>query len=174
MTDSPTPPPLKTYIHAAGGIIRKAIINADGPLPPDFLVKFLLTHWCRYLVRVHHRRGTRSPEWQEAVQTTDRLLLSVLPVTNQAERTQLAKTLPKLISDLRRGAALGRIDELEMAQFMTELGELHLRKLSPSMPFEKAYQTDFSDTVAVDMMDPGYRALMDKLDGFNDVEHIEL
>ncbi|MBK8957392.1 MAG: hypothetical protein IPM80_02930 [Proteobacteria bacterium] len=34
--------------------------------------------------------------------------------------------------------------------------------------------TDFSDTVTMDVRDPRYRALLDRLDGADSVEHIEM
>lgn len=174
VTDPVSPGSLLADIKAAGAVIRKAIADADGPLPPHFLVEFLLSQWRRYLVLTHHHQGALSPEWQDAVDTTGRLLLSVLPVTSQAQRTTLAKSLPQLVSDLKRGARLGGIEPLAMELFLKQLGELHLAKLDPKQPFEKPHASDLSDTIAMDVQDPRYRALLDQLDGATGVEHIEM
>lgn len=161
-------------IKAAGAAIRKAIADADGPLPPHFLVEFLLSQWRRYLVLMHHHKGVQSQEWRDAVDTTNRLLLSVLPITTQAERSELAKSLPRLVLDLKRGATLGQLDGLALELFLKQLGELHLAKLDPKRPLDKTHFTDLSDTIAMDVQDPRYRALLDRLDGAEGIEHIEM
>jgi len=174
VTDAIPPVSLLADIQAASAAIRKAIADADGPLPPHFLVEFLLSQWRRYLVLTHHHQGPQSVEWQEAVDTTGRLLLSVLPVTSQAQRTALSKSLPKLVNDLKRGARLGVVEPLAMDLFLKQLGELHLAKLDPKRPFDTPYTSDLSDTIAMDVQDPRYRALLDRLDGAEGVEHIEM
>lgn len=161
-------------IQAVGAVIRKAIADADGPLPPHFLVEFLLSQWRRYLVLMHHHEGPQSPEWRAAVDTTGRLLLSVLPVTSVAQRSALAKSLPQLIADLKRGATLGKIEPLAMELFLRQLSELHLAKLDPRRPLDKANASDLSDTISMDVQDPRYRALLDRLDGADGIEHIEM
>jgi hypothetical protein len=108
------------------------------------------------------------------VDATGRLLLSVLPVTTPAQRTALAKSVPALVTDLRRGAQLGRLEPLAMDLFLKQLSELHLAKLDPKRPLEKANPSDLSDTIAMDVRDPRYRALLDSLDGVDGVEHIEM
>jgi Protein of unknown function (DUF1631) len=161
-------------IKAAGAAIRKAIADADGPLPPHFLVEFLLSQWRRHLVVIHHQQGELSQEWLAAVDTTRRLLLSVLPVTSVEQRTNLAKSLPTLIAELRHGARQGQVDHLAMDLFLKQLGELHFAKLDPKRPLDKAHASDLSDTIAMDVQDPRYRALLDRLDGADGVEHIEM
>jgi len=161
-------------IQAASAVIRKAIADADGPLPPHFLVEFLLSQWRRYLALTHHRVGPGDQAWRDAVDTTHRLLVSVLPVTSVEERSALAKSLPQLIRDLKQGAKLGNIDPVAMDLFLKQLGEFHLGKLDPRRPLDEPYATDLSDTIAMDVRDPRYRALLDRLDGADGVEHIEV
>lgn len=174
MTDATPQISLLTDIKASGAAIRKAIADADGPLPPHFLVEFLLSQWRRHLVVIHHQQGALSQEWLAAVDTTRRLLLSVLPVTSLEQRSNLAKTVPTLIADLRRGASQGQVDRLAMDLFLKQLGELHFAKLDPKRPLDKANLSDLSDTIAMDVQDPRYRALLDRLDGVDGVEHIEM
>ncbi|MGD9600910.1 MAG: DUF1631 family protein [Gammaproteobacteria bacterium] len=161
-------------IKAASAVIRQAIADADGPLPPHFLVEFLLSQWRRVLALTHHRVGPDDPAWRGAVDTTNRLLMSVLPVTSVEQRTALSKSLPQLIRDIKQGAQLGNIDPVAMDLFLKQLGELHLAKLDPRRPLDKPYATDLSDTIAMDVRDPRYRALLDRLDGADGVEHIEV
>ncbi len=161
-------------IKAAGVAIRRAITDADGPLPPHFLVEFLLSQWRRYLVLVHHRQGGQSQEWVAAVDATRRLLFSILPVTTLEQRSSLAKSAPTLIADLKRGASQGHIERIALDPFLKQLSQLHFAKLDPKQPLEKPYLSDLSDTVALDAQDPRYRALLDQLDGRHGVEHIEM
>lgn len=165
---------LMADIKAAGTVIRQAITDADGPLPPHFLVEFLLSQWRRYLVLTHHHQGARSLEWAAAVDVTRRLLLSILPVTTLEQRSNLAKSVPALIADLKRGASNGHIDSLALNLFLKQLSELHFAKLDPKRPLEKPLQNDLSDTISMDVRDPRYRALLDQLDGAVGVEHIEM
>lgn len=174
MTENPTQESFLADIKAAGTEIRKAIADADGPLPPHFLVEFLLQQWRRHLALLHHHEGAASQAWRDAVDTTRRLLRSVLPVTTVEERTALAREVPKLVSDLKLGARAGRIDPLALELFLKQLGELHFAKLDPKRPLDKSNASDLSDTIAMDVQDPRYRALLDKLDGAEGVEHIEM
>jgi hypothetical protein len=161
-------------IKAAGIAIRKAITDVDGPLPPHFVVEFLLSQWRRYLALTHHEHGSSSPEWSAALATTRQLLISILPMTSHAQRTQLARSVPQLVSDLKLGAKLGRIEPLALELFLKQLGEVHFAKLDPSRPLEPAHTSDLSDTISMDVRDPRYRALLDQLDGVEGVEHIEM
>ncbi len=174
MTEDPTQVSLIDDVKAAGAAIRKAIADADGPLPPHFMVDFLLRQWRRYLVLVHHHKGASSVEWANAVDTTNRLLLSILPVTTLEQRSALAKAVPKLVTDIKRGATEGHIDAAALDVFLKQLSELHLAKLDPKRPLEKPHSGDLSDTISMDVQDPRYRALLDKLDGASGVEHIEM
>lgn len=174
MVKDTTPISLIPDIRAAGAAIRQAITDADGPLPPHFLVEFLLRQWRRYLVLTHHHQGAHSREWIAAVDATRRLLLSLLPVTTLEQRSNLAKSVPALIADLKRGANDGHIDRQTMTLFLKQLSELHFAKLDPERPLEKPRQNDLSDTITMDVRDPRYRALLDQLDGAIGVEHIEM
>jgi Protein of unknown function (DUF1631) len=174
VTEPSTPISYKADIVAASAAIRKAIADADGPLPPHFLVEYLMSQWRRYLVLVHHEHGADSAEWRAAVDTTRRLLLSVLPVTSVEQRQALGKSLPSLIADLKKGATIGLIDPTARDIFLKQLGDFHFTKLDPKRPLDPVHPNDLSDTISMDVRDPRYRALLDKLDGADGVEHIEM
>ena len=70
--------------------------------------------------------------------------------------------------------ARAKIDRLALDLFLKQLGELHFAKLDPKRPLDKAHLSDLSDTIAMDVQDPRYRALLDRLDGADGVEHIEM
>lgn len=174
MTESSNPVSYKADIVAAGAAIREAIADADGPLPPYFLVDFLLSQWRRYLALVHHDQGPASATWANAVDATRRLLLSVLPVTSIEQRQALAKSVPKLIADIKKGARDGNIEPAALDIFLKQLGDFHFIKLDPKRPLDPTNPNDLSDTISMDVRDPRYRALLDQLDGRDGVEHIEM
>ena len=174
MTESSPKVSLLPDVKAASAAIRTAISDADGPLPPHFLVEFLLSQWRRYLALTHHRHGPTSAEWTYAVAATRRLLFSVLPITSIEQRTKLAKSLTGLVADIKHGAQLGTLEPAARDLFLRQLGEFHIEKLDPNRPLDPVHAMNLSDTISMDTRDPRYRALMDQLDGAAGVEHIEM
>ena len=174
MTDNASKISYLADIKAASTAIRRCIADADGPLPPHFLVEFLLSQWRRYLAMVHHHQGEASVEWSHAVDATRRLLFSVLPITSIEQRTKLGKSLPQLVADLKKGAQVGHIEPATRDLFLKQLSEYHIVKLDSKRPLDSAHSNDLSDTISMDTRDPRYRALLDKLDGADGVEHIEM
>lgn len=161
-------------VQAAGAAIRKAIADGDGPLPPKFLVEFLLQEWRRYLALTHHRHGPASTAWAAADDATRRLILSVLPVRSPAQRSKLMQSLPKLVADLKTGCAIAATPESTRDAFLAQLREIHLALIEPPKNGKEAPEPDLSDTITMDVRDPRYRMLLDKLDGADGVEHIEM
>lgn len=161
-------------VQAAGAAIRKAIADGDGPLPPKFLVEFLLQEWRRYLALTHRRHGPESVEWQAAVDATLHLILSVLPVRSAAQRSKLTQSLPKLVADLKIGTATAGTPVAVRDAFLAQLRDVHLGLIEPPKSGKEAPEPDLSDTISMDVRDPRYRMLLDKLDGADGVEHIEL
>lgn len=161
-------------VQAAGAAIRKAIADGDGPLPPKFLVEFLLQEWRRYLALTHHRHGPESDEWAAAVDCTRRLILSVLPVRSASQRSKLMQSLPRLVTDLKAGCAVAATPGSVRDAFLAQLREIHLALIEPPKNGKQAPEPDLSDTITMDVRDPRYRMLLDKLDGADGVEHIEM
>lgn len=163
-------------VRAAADAIRHAIAEADGPLPPSYLIDFLLRDWRRHLAWTHHRHGSESREWRQAVDITQRLLVSVLPIDSAETRSKLLKTLPTLIGDLRAGMAAVAVPEAERDAFLSELRETHMALINAPLPTAPPVEPDFTSTVAMNVMDPRYRELLDKLDGASveSVEHIDM
>lgn len=161
-------------VQAAGAAIRKAIADGDGPLPPKFVVQFLLQEWRRYLALTHWRHGPDSPQWTSAVDATQRLILSVLPVRSAAQRSKLMQSLPQLVADLKTGCATAATPGDVRDEFLAQLRETHLALLEPRKDRAETPERDLSDTVTMDVRDPRYRLLLDKLDGADGVEHIEV
>ena len=160
-------------VRAAGSAIRRAIAETEGPLPPAFLMEFLLSDWRRYLVRVHQEFGADSEEWKNAIDVTNRLILSVLPVEDGAARAVLVKGLLRLVADVRLGIAVSGMAVDAREDFLRELQAVHLLLINTPKA-SIVGDVDLSQTFALNTRDPRYRALLDKLDGLDSVEHINL
>jgi hypothetical protein len=161
-------------IRAAATVIRRAIAEADGPLPPPFLIEFLMRDWRRYLAIVHHEAGTKSIIWKAAEGVTERLLVSVLPHETQAVRQSFIKGLPQLITDVKAGVALAGLEAEARERFLSELRACHLGLLEAPLQVPAAAPLDMRETLAMSALDPRYREFLEKLDGLDGIEHIEM
>lgn len=160
-------------VQAASAALRNTIAETEGPLPPAWVVEFMLRSWRRYLVLVHHDSGPGSAAWARAIDCTRRLLQSIVPTESPEKRAALIRELPRLVTDVKIAIDKAQVDPQERDSFLDQLRQLHMGLLKleqmPSGP-----GTDFSDTVTMDVRDPRYRALLDKLDGAEGMEHIEM
>lgn len=161
-------------VRAAGNVIRVAIAEADGPLPPAFLIEFLLSDWRRYLVFMHFDHGPDSAEWQAAVRTTKALLMSVLPLENADGKALLLQTLPGLLQELRAGMSRAGTPEAARDRFLDELRATHVAVMDAPPSSGPRPSLDLSQTVTVNLLDPRHRALIDRLDGLDELEHIDM
>lgn len=160
-------------IQAASAALRNAIAETDGPLPPAWVVEFMLRSWRRYLVLAHHDSGPGSAGWARAIDCTRRLLQSIVPTESPERRTLLIHELPRLVTDVKIAIDKAQVDAQDRDSFLDQLRQLHMSLLKlDQMPAEAG--SDFSDTVTMDVRDPRYRALLDRLDGAEGMEHIEM
>ena len=161
-------------VGAAATVIRRAIAEADGPLPPSFLIEFLLHAWRRHLACTHHDQGPTSAAWKAAATITNQLLVSVLPLETSEARGQLLKILPALITELKAGMTAVNTPVEDQEYFLGELRIIHLDLINGPLTPATAPAPDLSQTVTMNVLDPRYRALLDKLDGMDSVEHIDM
>lgn len=160
-------------IQAASAALRAAIAETDGPLPPAWVVEFMLRSWRRYLVLAHHDSGPGSAGWARAMDCTRRLLQSIVPTESPERRATLIRELPRLVTDVKIAIDKAQVDLHERDTFLDQLRQLHMSLLRlDQLPLNAS--PDFSDTVTMDVRDPRYRALLDKLDGAEGMEHIEM
>ncbi|MBI4696012.1 MAG: DUF1631 family protein [Gammaproteobacteria bacterium] len=173
MTEPLPPPDFRPDIQAAGLVLRQAIANAEGPLPPPWFMEFLLKYWRRFLVYVHHDHGDDSDDWKHAVDVTRRLLLSIVPANSTEQRSQVLHGLPRLITDVKLALDASGVPSDDRGAFLDKLRDLHMTLFDPNQPLP-VNPVDLSDTITMDVRDPRYRALLDKLDGADSVEYIEM
>ena len=96
-----------------------------------------------------------------------------MPTESPERRAQLIRELPRLVTDVKIAIDKAQIDGQERDTFLDQLRQLHMSLLKlDQLPIDRS--TDFSDTVTMDVRDPRYRALLDKLDGAEGMEHIEM
>ena len=170
---------LRDDIQAASAAIRAAIERTDGPLPPTFLVEFLLRHWRVYLARLHAQHGAKSMLWHDAVALTQQLLWSVSPKVTNAERAALASALKSLLEGVREGARIATVADEVQRVFFDDLSRWHLWLINPisnPMPAAAATQKsalDLGATLRLDTVDPRYRKIMDYLESDN-IEEIAI
>jgi hypothetical protein len=164
-------------LQAANAVIKSAIENASGPLPPSFLVKFLLDYWRQYLALVHSRHGENSREWIDAIADSELLLWSVAPKLTDEERLSLGKSLEGLVSSIKRGMTVVGSDNDAQREFLRQLSEWHLdlitRSRKGSGPNPEAPDFDPNQTVQLRAEDLRHRELLDMLDHAY-VQHIEV
>ncbi len=174
---SPDEQPMPSFqadIQAAGALLRNAIAETEGPMPPSWVVEFMLRSWRRYLVLVHHDCGSDGRAWLHAVDLTHRLLASIAPIESPAERSRLVSGLPRLVTDIRCAIDSAQIEGDERDRFLEQLRQLHFSLFKPEQMEAAERQVDLSQTIAMDVRDPRFRGLLDKLDGADSVEHIDM
>ncbi len=166
-------------VQVATDAVRHAIERMQGPLPPPFVVEFLMRQWRRYLVALlaeDHRRGE---EWLAALATMEWLLWSVVPKAAD-EQSTLLRELRQGLDALRAGMHAIGTDDTVVEPFFKQLEAHHRALLQPAAAVTPGVtgtgrdgESTGSTTVQLDVHDPRYRRIMDLLNEA-DVENIDL
>lgn len=82
--------------------------------------------WKDVLLLNYLRQGADSKEWQESLEMVDRLLWSVQPKADYAERQQLLRGIPELLRNLRERLNSISFDQHKMARLFKELQNCHI------------------------------------------------
>lgn len=93
---------------------------------PDAVSRLLSDAWKDVLLLTYLRQGPESLEWKGALAVVDKLLWSVEPHSEPAERQRLLQTIPTLLDDLRTGLTGVAYDHSRMAKLFKELQALHI------------------------------------------------
>jgi hypothetical protein len=96
---------------------------------PDVAVALLKEGWKDVLLLIYLRKSEESPEWRNALHLMDRLIWSVQPKEERAQRQQLLKEMPILLKGLRNGLSDISYDQHKMAQLFQALHDCHVRCL---------------------------------------------
>jgi hypothetical protein len=162
-------------VVVANQMLKQAIQEAGGPLPPEFILRFLLNEWRQYLYRIHRRYGS-GEEWKVATLTTELFLWGTSPKRNAEERRSMAEQVPDMVSLVHEVMDIAGTDDKARNDFLNALSEWHLRIISRAHELEvempKPKERD-DVTIPVRMDDVRFRELMDVLDSTS-IEHVEM
>lgn len=93
---------------------------------PEAVMSLLEDGWKDVLLLNYLRQGADSKEWQESLEIVDRLLWSVQPKSDYAERQQLLRGIPELLRNLRERLNSISFDQHKMARLFKELQNCHI------------------------------------------------
>src|SRR3990172_6467604 len=105
-----------TGIDVANQVLRNAIQDASGPLPPTFIFEFLFNEWRRYLVWIYSLHGA-GPRCVEALVATDLFLRSVAPIVVEKEKNAVTKELDTVVASVKEAKRMAGTDSGVQVQF---------------------------------------------------------
>jgi hypothetical protein len=108
-------------------------IRAHAPVP-EVISSLLYEGWQDVLLAAYLRGGTEGQEWHKAMGTVDRLLWSVQPKVEYADRRELLRGIPELLRTLRESLAGVSYDQRRLARWFKELQALHIAALRGTGP----------------------------------------
>ncbi|MCU7875820.1 MAG: DUF1631 domain-containing protein [Candidatus Thiodiazotropha sp. (ex Lucinoma borealis)] len=93
---------------------------------PEAVMSILEDGWKDVLLLIFLREGVKSQGWGEALEIVDRLLWSVQPKSDYAERQQLLRGIPELLRNIRERLNSISFDQHKMAKLFKELQNCHI------------------------------------------------
>lgn len=93
---------------------------------PDAAAKLLNSAWANVLFITCLKQGVESEDWQTQVATAEDLVWSVSVEMTPENRQKLLKTVPSLLSRLRKGLEDIAFNPYEMGQLFKALEQLHI------------------------------------------------
>ncbi len=103
--------------------INERLFGHDGM--PGVVVTLLKDGWKDVLLLIYLRKGEESIEWRNALHLMDRLIWSVQPKGERAQRQQLLKEVPRLLKGVRNGLNDISYDQHKMADLLQDLHDCH-------------------------------------------------
>src|SRR5439155_18292847 len=105
------------------GLIRDRLAGMEVPAP---IRSFVDSTWADYLTLLRKEHGEHSVAASEALRTLDDLLWSVVAKERTGQKARLAKMIPTLVGNLRKGSKAVELAEERFKSFMEELYQLHI------------------------------------------------
>lgn len=107
--------------------VAMAIENSmRGKELPATITEFLCDVWQDVLLAAYERKDEQPEQWGKSVQAMDELIISVMPPTDDNERTRILKFLPGLIKELRNGLKQISYDKSAQSHFFKDLAVWHI------------------------------------------------
>ena len=123
---------LRSAKHTVADELNKRL-RKQGEVP-EAVMSLLEDGWKDVLLLNYLRQGSDSKEWHEALEMVDRLLWSVQPKSDYAERQQLLRGIPELLRNLRERLNSISFDQHKMARLFKELQNCHIGCLRGGEP----------------------------------------
>jgi hypothetical protein len=112
-------------------LVRDRLAGGGVPAP---VRGFIETTWTDYLTQLRLGQGESSVAAGEALQTLDDLLWSVVAKERTAQKTRLARMIPGLVANLRKGCAVLAVPQERVAAFLDNLYALHIAAIKVPVP----------------------------------------
>jgi hypothetical protein len=96
---------------------------------PQAVMSILEDGWKDALLLIYLREGDKSEDWEGALDIVDRLLWSVQPKSEYADRQQLLRGIPELLRKVRERLNSISFDQHKMARLFKELQNCHIQVL---------------------------------------------
>jgi hypothetical protein len=93
---------------------------------PEAVMELLEEGWKDVLLLNYLRQGPDSEEWKESLAIVDRLLWSVQPKSEYAQRQELLRSIPELLRSLRERLNSISFDQHKMARIFKGLQNCHI------------------------------------------------
>ena len=113
------------------GLVRDRLAGSDVPAA---IRSFVETTWADYLTLLRKEHGEHSVAASEALRTLEDLLWSVVAKERTGQKARLAKMIPTLVGNLRKGSKAVALADDRFKGFMDELYQLHIAAIKQHDP----------------------------------------
>jgi hypothetical protein len=141
----------KAKAEAARKKVAAAIeAKVEGKSIPAPVQKILNDAWSNVLFLLCLRKGTDSPDWNNALKTAEELVWSVTVEIDTETRSQLLALIPRIVKHLREGLEKISFNPFEMTQLLSQLEKLHMQRLQAPSNAQKTEVVDNAPHNALD------------------------
>lgn len=109
---------------------REIIRQLDAATVPDVVCRLVEDAWQKVMFITCVKEGADSENYRNQVAVLERLVWSVQPKSEPAERQRLLTEIPRLLQELRGGLNAILYNPMEMTRFFRELEKVHLKALA--------------------------------------------
>ncbi len=109
---------------------REIIRQLDAATVPDVVCRLVEDAWQKVMFITCVKEGADSDNYRNQVAVLERLVWSVQPKSEPAERQRLLTEIPRLLQELRGGLNAILYNPMEMTRFFRELEKVHLKALA--------------------------------------------
>lgn len=134
------------------------LLSQYSPVPTAVLT-LINEDWRKVLNLRLLQKGKDSTEWKQAIELMEKLLWSVRPKTDDAERKELIATIPTLLKSLRSSLSGASFTQHKITKHFKDLQACHLQCLSGKKLAESELQDIESQEGEAFDVDNGYQQL---------------